>query len=70
VYKRFIAIDSDLDGRISFNETVHWFSNKEPVGSELATNQTDREEIYLEFKKMDTNNNNFIETNEFDRDLQ
>jgi len=68
---KFTAIHSDLDGRISFNETVQWLTNTAPVRSKrsAASDGKDRQAIDLEFKKMDTNNNNFIETNEFDHSL-
>ncbi len=70
-YKRFIAIDSDLDGIISFNETIQWFTNNEPVRSKRSAVSYDkiRETIYLDFKKMDINSNNLIERNEFDYSL-
>jgi hypothetical protein len=70
-YNKFIAIDSDLDGGISFNETVQWLAHMATGRSKrlAATNEETREAIYLEFKKMDTNNNNLIEKNEFDHSL-
>jgi len=40
------------------------------LASELATYEKEREAMYLKFKKMDINNNNFIETDEFDRDSE
>ena len=65
-FNKFLSIDNNFDGKISIKETLEWF--KQTYNQKFLSNEA-LEMITLKFKSIDINNNNFIESNEFDFSL-
>ena len=66
-FDKFVSIDTDSDGRISYDETVQWYATKN--GLTLGVSKEVKQAVYAEFQKMDTNNDMFIGPHEFDHSL-
>ena len=65
IVSQFNSIDSNLDGLISFGETISYFNKTNP--SEVVSGL---ETIKIKFNEMDQNKDGFLQSEEFDENLK